>query len=181
MPETIAEPEAGPDAPPPTASTAPSRRATWLWRLAALVVVALAGALLYVAATNGAETKQTDTGDLVVTKLTPGDGAKALRQTQVGADLLEGFDGRLTINGTPIPEAQMDGVVDPSSPEARSADPNQPVRLRPNNRNRVFFVPGQAKVIEKLPQGKNTITVTYFRDGAPSLQRGSLTWTINVD
>lgn len=155
--------------------------ATWRWRLIVVAVLVAAGALFAYATTKADVTPPSSTGDLVVRKLTPGDDAKALRQTQVGADLLDGYDGRLAINGIEIPEEQMEGVVDPSSPEAARLDPDQPVQLRPNNRNRVFFLPGQGKVIEKLPQGDNEITVTYFKDGAPNLQRGALTWTINVD
>ncbi len=178
MPNTVTEPVVDPVPAEPVSSPV---MATWRWRLIVAVVLVLAGGLLAYANTRADTTPPTSTGDLVVRKLTPGADAKALRQTQVGADLLDGFDGRLTINGIPIPEDQMEGVVDPSSPEALRIDPDQPIQVRPNNRNRVFFLPGPGKVIEKLPQGDNTITVTYFKDGAPALQRGSLTWVINVD
>ncbi|HEX2576765.1 MAG TPA: hypothetical protein VHK88_10485 [Aquihabitans sp.] len=180
MTETVADPEveaAAPTPPPP----APSARSRWLWRLGAAAVLALAVGILVWGGSRAEVTQPTGTGDLVVDKISPGDGAKALRQTEVGADLKAGFDGRLTINGTAIPEEQMQGVVDPSSPEAARLPPEQQEKLRPNNRNRVYFLPGPGKVIEKLPQGEVVITVTYFRDGAPTLDRGSLTWTIDVD
>ena len=178
MTETVAEPVVDP-APPTTPG--PSTASKWLWRLGVLAVLAVAAAILYVGSSRAEVTQPTGTGDLVVRQLSPGRDAKALRQTEVGADLQDGFDGRLTINGIQIPEEQMEGVVDPSSTEAARVPEGQELRLRPNNRNRVYFAPGSNKVIEKLPQGEVTITVTYFRDGQPQLDRGSLTWTIDVD
>lgn len=178
MTETLAEPVVDPS--PPT-TPGPSSTSKWLWRLGVLGVLAVAAAILYLGSSRAEVTQPTGTGDLVVRQLSPGRDAKALRQTEVGADLKDGFDGRLTINGTPIPERQMEGVVDPSSAEAARLPGDQELQLRPNNRNRVYFAPGPNQVIEKLPQGDVTITVTYFRDGQPQLDRGSLTWTINVD
>ena len=181
MTETLAEPAVDAPEPTPSPPMGPSARSRWLWRLGALAVVAVAGAVLVWAGSRAEVTLPTSTGDPVVRQLSPGDGAKALRQTQIGADLQQGFDGRLTINGVEIPEEQMEGVIDPTSPEAANLPPAQQDLLRPNNRNRVFFLPGPGKVVEKLPQGEVTITVTYFRDQQPSVGRGSLTWTIDVD
>ncbi len=181
MTETLADPAVDASEPPPSPPVGPSARSRWLWRLGALAVVAVAGAVLVWAGSRAEVTLPTDTGDLVVRQLSPGDGAKALRQTQIGADLQQGFDGRLTVNGVDIPEEQMEGVIDPTSPEAANLPLAQQDLLRPNNRNRVFFLPGPGKVVEKLPQGEVTITVTYFRDQQPTVGRGSLTWTIDVD
>lgn len=178
MTETMAEPE---DRVTSTPVPPPSAASRWAWRIGPVLVLALAAGVLYLGSRRAEVTPPSGTGDPVVRALSPGDGAKALRQTEVGADLLDGFDGRLTINGTAIPEDEMEGVIDPSSPEAARLPPELADQLRPNNRNRVFFSPGPGKVIEKLPQGENVITVTYFRDGRPTVARGSLTWTIDVD
>lgn len=181
MSPTATDPTEAPTTPDPTEAGVPSTTSKWLWRIGSLLIVGVAVLVLVLGSSRAEVNRSSDTGDPVVNKLTPGQDAKALRQTQIGADLQEGFDGRLTVNGVEVPEAQMDGVVDPASPEAARLAPDQANQLRPNNRNRVFFSPGPGKVVEKLPQGDNEITVTYFRDGAPTLQRGSLTWTINVD
>lgn len=184
MTETVAQPEAAsapepaPEATPPSL---PSARSTWLWRLGSVALLAL-GVWVFVVASDRAETAlPTETGDPVVRQISPTDGSKALRQTQIGADLLDGYDGRLTINGVQIPEEQMEGVLDPTSPEAKTLPPEVRDQIRPNNRNRVYFQPSPGKVIEKLPQGRTEITVTYFQDGAPTLKRGSISWTIDVD
>lgn len=158
----------------------PARRSpltTWALRLVAVALLALAVGIL-VKGSQRAETSQpTKTGNFLVVSEFPLAGGEALHQTQVGAELKPGFDGRLTINGVAIPEAQMDGVIDPASPEAANNDSGL---LRPNNRNRVFFSPGPGKVLEELPQGKITVKVTYFKDRQPGTDQGSKTWTFDV-
>jgi len=173
--EPTAEPVVEPA--PPGAPQRPSPLRTWGRRLAILLVLALAVTIL-VKGSKRAETAQpTKTGNFVVVSQFPIDGGEALRQTEIGAVLQQGFDGRLTINGTAIPESQMEGVIDPNSPEAAN---NKSGLLRPNNRNRVYFSPGPGKVLVKLPQGKVTVKVTYFKDLQPGTDQGSKTWTFDV-
>ncbi|CAN5745229.1 hypothetical protein BH10ACT1_BH10ACT1_20890 [soil metagenome] len=168
---TVEEPVEDPTPPRPKALT------TWALRFVAVALLALAVGIL-VKGSQRAETAQpTTTGNFVVVKQFPLDGGEALRQTEVGAELQQGFDGRLTINGVAIPEAQMEGVIDPKSPEAAN---NASGLLRPNNRNRVYFSPGPGKVLEKLPQGKITVKVTYFKDLQPGTDQGAKTWTFDV-
>ena len=169
--------DAVPEAPPTEPSTQPPAR-RWGRRLAILALLAVAVGIL---AWGTRSTVSGDGGskDQIVVSQFPVPDALALRQTEVGADLLEGYDGRIVVNGTAIPEEQMEGVVDPTSPEA--AREGASAALRPNNRRHVFFAPGPGKVIEKLPQGKVVITVTYFRDGRPDVGRGAITWTITTN
>ncbi len=65
---------------------------------------------------------QDDLDPAVIISLFPTSDAQALRQTEVGADLAQGYDGRLTINGVEIPEEQMDGP----RPVARWIPPTWP-------------------------------------------------------
>ena len=166
------------EAPATSAGPSSNRRAVWGRRLVIVVLLAGAGWFL-VWGSQRAETGVPSTGEnAVVLNRFPGPDAMALRQTEVGADLAPGFDGRLTINGIAIPEDEMQGALDA---EARAETGYTGDEVRPNNRNHVFFLPGEDKVIEKLPQGEVTITVTYFRDQRPDTDRGSSTWTITVN
>ncbi len=171
-----------PDAPAPPAQpaapVAPTARQVWGRRLVIGLVLGVAFAIA-AWGMRGTVSGEGPSTNRVVQVRSPGPDALVLRQTEVGADLREGFDGRLVINGIAVPEDQMEGVVDPTSTEA-SQDGKTPA-LRPNNRRHVFFAPGPGKVLEKLPQGKVTITVNYFRDGEPGVDRGSDTWTITAN
>lgn len=121
----------------------------------ALVLVAVLGVLMV----RSGEGRETDTGDgTAIASYLPAPGGRVLRQSEVGVVLDDGWDGRLTINGVAIPEEQMVGAVDPSSPEY---DPE--VGPRPNTKSTVKFQPGPGKVITEYGTGSLDITVTYWR------------------
>lgn len=149
---------------------------TWLRRVLTTVLLVAVVAL----AAWGAQSASTDGEaalDPAIIGLSPIDGAQALRQTAVGADLAQGYDGRIIINGIEVPEEQMDGARDPKTVDPKDLAENG---IRPNNRNRVYFKPGPGKVIEEFDQGTVTITVRYFRERQESTSR-TVTWTIRVD
>jgi len=116
--------------------------------------------------------------DPVIVSQTPLPGSHALSQSEVSAVLLQGYDGRLTINGIAIPEGQMEGAVDPSS---MSAADFRKYGLRPNNRNTVAFQPGPGKVLTSLPTGEVTVTVHYFRDRLNQQGGRTVSWSFTVD
>lgn len=171
-------PTATPPAPPvdPAAPVAESARTVWVRRgiIAVLLIGATAGLIW---GGSQAETGlPKPEGDAAVVALFPPPNSQVLSQTEVGAQLKDGYDGRLSINGVAVPEAELEGVLVPGSPEAVGYTGKE---LRPNNRNRVFFKPGPGKSVESLRQGRNIITIRYFKDGRPSTSR-TATWAINV-
>jgi hypothetical protein len=107
----------------------------------------------------------------------PAPGGRALRQTDVGAELLVGYDGRLTVNGIEIPEEDMEGAVDPST---LSEEELRQYGVRPTSRNRVVFRPGPGKVIEEFEPGEVTIVLRYFKDFRADTTSRVVTWTVNV-
>ncbi len=142
--------------------------------IALVLISALAVAVWMVASSNSGQNDGLDKA--VIISLTPNDGAQALRQTEVGADLAVGYDGRLTINGIEIPEEQMVGARDPSlvAPDDLKAN-----GLRANNRNQVYFKPGPGKVIETFDQGTVDIVLRYFKEAGGS-NGGTVRWSIKV-
>lgn len=114
--------------------------------------------------------------DPAVVRRVPAPGAHVLSQTSVGAQLLPGYDGRIIIDGRNIPEDQMDGAAPQGSP---AYDPRYGVR--PNNKNKVFFTPGPAKVIDRYRTGEVHITIRFWRiaDG-PSAAR-TISWAFFVN
>lgn len=111
-----------------------------------------------------------------VVREVPIPGSHVLHQAQVGAVLKTGYDGRITVNGTEIPEQQMDGAIPVSAP---TYDPR--LGPRPNTRNLVLFTPGEHKVIDAYDRGTVTIEVRYWKvDEGPSRSK-SISWTISVN
>lgn len=146
-------------------------------RVGIVLALAFGVFLLMQAAKRDDTTVPDETGNARVVTQYPLPDAQAPRQTQVGVELAEGFDGRLTIAGTPIPEEQLDGARDPAS---LTEEQLRKYGIRPNNRNRLFFTPGPDKVLESIPEGEVTVIVTYFRDRQPGVDAGTYTWTFTI-
>lgn len=150
---------------------------TWLRRTVIIVALSVSFALFAWGSQGARSGGGDDNLDGAIVALSPVDGAQALRQTSVGAELAPGYDGRLTVNGIAIPEEQMDGAIDPASV---SAEDLERYGLRPNNRNRVYFTPGPGKVIEEYDTGTVNIALRYFEERQEASAR-TVTWSIRVD
>jgi len=165
---------------PALASPAPEPIGGWPnWLRRTVIGVALLTAFAAAAWLIGStdSNQNADLNKAVIISLTPNEGAQAVRQTEVGADLAVGYDGRLTINGIEIPEDQMVGARDPKDVSPEDLAQNG---LRPNNRNQVYFKPGPGKVIEKFEPGTIDITLRYFKDGQPNEGAGTVQWSIKA-
>ena len=172
--ENPTEPGALPAGPPPELRSWP----TWVRRTIIGLVLALAALVLVWGTQGGSPNDDADLASGAVVALFPVNDGQALHQTQIGADLAVGYDGRLTINGTRIPEEQMVGARDPKTVEPSDLKQNG---VRPNNRNSVYFKPGPGKVIEELDNGTVTVTLKYFREGREAATSRTVTWSFRVD
>jgi hypothetical protein len=172
---------ATPETPEDTAETrpaGPSATATWVRRGVIAVLLAGAVAVLAIGGRDADTDGVTTDRDPAIVSQFPMPGATALRQTEIGATLRPGYDGRLVINGVEIPEDQMMGAIDPAS-----VTPEELRRfgIRPNNRNTVFFNPGPGKVITELPNGEVSVSVRYFKDRQDQTRGRTVSWTFQVD
>jgi hypothetical protein len=162
---------------PPPASVSADR---WRWprRIASLVALALA-IVFCVRAIQRAPSPgviQSDATDPAIVRQVPEPGGHVLHQTSIGVDLLSGYDGRLTIDGTVIPEDEMDGAAPPGSP---AYDPRYGVR--PNTTEPVFFTPGKGKVLDRYGTGEVHITVRFWRIADGERSARSVSWAFFVN
>ncbi len=81
-----------------------------------------------------------------------------LRQTEIFVELAPQFRGALTVNGTPVPDDQLDVI---------------------EGLNRYAFTPGEGKEIEELPPGRACAVVDYTSVD-PSAEGGTYRWCFNV-
>jgi len=145
--------------------------------VATTAVLALAAGIFAYSCSKGETAGDTSEHPAIVAQF-PAPGGRAPRQTDVGAELMVGYDGRLTINGIDIPEEEMEGAVDPSM--VTEAELRQ-FGIRPTSRNRVIFRPGPGKVIEELEPGVITVVLRYFKDSRAGTTSRVVTWTAHVD
>lgn len=176
MSETAHRSLSGNGSGPAAARPAPPAANPWPRRVATTAVLLLAAAILAYGCSVGESAKEGSESSVIVAQY-PAPGGRALRQTEVGAELEVGYDGRLTVNGVAIPEEDMEGAVDPSTVSEENL---QRYGIRPQNRNRVIFRPGPGKVIEELEPGEVTITLRWFPDRREDQGGGVVTWTITV-
>lgn len=92
---------------------------------------------------------------LVIEALVPGEMDGTLRQGEVGIDLIAGWDASLSVNGTPIPDDELDRVVD---------------------LGQITFTPRDGKAVPYLQAGQNCATATYWQIATGPEQSFTRTW-----
>lgn len=148
-----------------------------------VIVLGLLAAVgcLVVAARSAGDSEDTVAGSSAIVSFLPTPGGRVLRQSEVGVELEDGYDGRLTIDGVAIPEEQMVGAIDPDSAEYRQLpDELRDKGPRPNNKNVVKFQPGPGKALTEYDTGSVEITVRYWRIADGSATAETTTYTIRV-
>jgi hypothetical protein len=151
-------------------------------RLVIVAIVAAAIAILVVTQRSGEDSDGGGTGCVhpAVVAFDPCPGSRILRQAQVGVELKPGYDGRITVNGIPVPENQMQGAIVPGTEAYEQLTPEQrQLGVRPNNKNVVKFQPGDGKVVEEF-SGQVKVLIRFWRieDGEQSAD--TLNYTVFV-
>lgn len=164
---------------PTTATPRPADRWRWPRRIGAVCALAAAVVFVVVAvqrAPSSPEGGVAAAGDPAVVRQTPAPGSHVLRQSSVGAELLPGYDGELTVNGRTIPEDQLDNAIGPDHP---GYDPD--LGVRPNTRNQVFYTPGPGRELERYDTGEVEVTLRFWKivDG-PATAR-TISWVFFVN
>lgn len=141
-------------------STPPTGRVQyprWLWAVGFVVVAIIAAAVAGLAAVGNQDSTTLDSS--AIEQLVPPVNAKILQQAPVGVDLAPGYEGKLIVNGIPIPEAQTDVT---------------------KGLNLIQFQPGPGKVIEHLNAGQNCMIATYWRSSIGPSDATSRSWCFTV-
>ncbi len=132
--------------------------------LGGVVVVAVAAIVFGV--TRGRTGPEVTVTDAAVELQVPRPGELALRQAQVGVDLVAGYAGALVIDGVEIPPDQYT-VADPGN-------------LETNPLGQFFFQPGPGKEIEEFAPGDHTITAELWPVAEGRDRSRRVTWTFSV-
>ncbi|HEX2698913.1 MAG TPA: hypothetical protein VHM89_01760 [Acidimicrobiales bacterium] len=82
-----------------------------------------------------------------------------LRQTEIFAELDKSYKGTLAVNGTVIPDDQLDII---------------------EGLNRYSFTPGDGHEIDELPPGRNCAVISFDLAVNPGGDPGSFRWCFNV-
>ncbi len=91
--------------------------------------------------------------------VSPEPGSLQLRQTEIFVELDPAYTGSLTINGTVIPNDQLDVI---------------------EGLNRYSFTPADGKEIDELPPGRTCAVIAFDQAVNPGADPGSFRWCFNV-
>jgi hypothetical protein len=107
------------------------------------------------------------------------DAVQVLAQTQVVADLAEGFEGRLRIDDIDFPTQRMEDLTDDQVQPGEQVEIPPGVVFEPGN-DTLTFTPGPGIEIERFDEGIHRATVLYWPVERGEGAARSYSWTFNV-
>ena len=150
-------------------------------RLAILGALAVAVACLVVAGRSGGSSGEGEGYDRAIVSYLPAPGGRVPRQSEVGVELAPGYDGRLTINGVPIPETEMLGAIVPGTEAyAQLSEDQRRLGPRPNNKNVVKYRTGEGKAVPELDTGAVQMEISFWRVAEGPQAARQVSYTIRV-
>ncbi|MEO7836299.1 MAG: hypothetical protein ABIS21_01505 [Acidimicrobiales bacterium] len=128
-------------------------------RVVMSVLLAFSLAALYMAFTLHDDSPNPRLRPQAIRAVSPQPGSLQLRQTEIFVELAPEFRGALSVNGTPVPDDQLDVI---------------------EGLNRYAFTPGTGKEIEELPPGRACAVVDYTPVDGSAPPAGTFRWCFNV-
>lgn len=128
-------------------------------RVVSSVLLSVAFAGLVVAFWEHDDSPTTAPPPRQVLTVSPEPGSLQLRQTEIFAELDPTYTGGLEINGTAIPDDQLDVI---------------------EGLNRIAFTPREGLELEELPPGRTCAVVTFDQTISPGGDPGRYRWCFNV-
>ena len=128
-------------------------------RVVSSLLLALAAAGMYTAFILHDDTPNPRLRPSAVRTVSPEPASLQLRQTEIFVELEPAYRGALSVNGTVIPDDQLD-VID--------------------GLNRYSFTPGEGREIDELPPGRTCAEVSFQLVTDPDAEPGRYRWCFNV-
>ena len=117
-----------------------------------------------------------------IESLSPGNGDRVLRQSEVIVDFIDGFTGKLTIDGIEITTSRLDELTS----GGMQPKPGEQVELPPNaifdpGTYTLKFRPTENAPIEEFTQGSHRATVKYWLLEEGETKARTYSWEFSVD
>ena len=99
-----------------------------------------------------------------IERMSPADGDRVLRQSQIIIDFADGYEAALVIDGLELPVTRLDELTTSGAQPAPGAQVELPATavFDPGN-NVLSFQPQTGAAIEEFAQGEHTATVRYWK------------------
>ena len=118
----------------------------------------------------------------VIERMSPGDGDRVLRQSQIIVDFVEGYEAVLFIDGIELPTTRLDELT----ASGQQAAPGAQVELPPTavfdpGNFIISFQPQVGATIEEFTQGEHEAKVLYWGIGDGREKSRVYTWKFDTD
>jgi hypothetical protein len=107
------------------------------------------------------------------------DAVQVLAQAQVVADLAEGYEGRMTVDGVELATMRLENLTDDNVEPGAQVEIPAGVVFEPGN-DTLTFTPGPGIDIEQFDDGLHRVTVVYWPVDRGEAAARSYSWTFNV-
>lgn len=99
-----------------------------------------------------------------IERMSPADGDRVLRQSQIIIDFVDGYEASLNIDGIELPVTRLDELTTSGAQPAPGAQVELPATavFDPGN-NVISFQPQPGALIESFMQGEHVATVRYWK------------------
>lgn len=117
-----------------------------------------------------------------IERMSPADGDRVLRQSQIIIDMADGYEGVLTIDGIRLPVTRLDELSMSGAAPAPGAQVELPATavFDPGN-NVLSFQPQPGALIESFTQGEHVATLEYWKTLEGSSGARSYQWRFVTD
>ena len=117
-----------------------------------------------------------------IDNMSPGDGDRVLRQSNIFIDFITGYTGELTIDGITLETSRLDELTN----SGKQPIPGEQVELPPNaifdpGNYTLSFLPTAGAAIEKFTQGQHQATVRYWKETGDKNESRTYSWKFYVD
>ena len=101
---------------------------------------------------------------VAIERMSPADGDRVLRQSQIIIDFVDGYEASLNIDGIELPVTRLDELTTSGAQPAPGAQVELPATavFDPGN-NVISFQPQPGALIESFAQGEHVATVRYWK------------------
>jgi hypothetical protein len=113
-----------------------------------------------------------------IERISPGKGDSVLRQTEILADLIPGYEGELVIDGQTLPVEEVVAESDPKPGESAAAGALT-TTFDPGS-NVLRYLPQDGAPIAQFAQGTHEVKVVYWRIDEGRAKALSYTWQFKV-
>jgi len=119
---------------------------------------------------------------VAIERMSPADGDRVLRQSQIVVDFVDGYEAELTIDGILLPTTRLDQLTS----SGRAPSPGAQVELPPTavydpGNFIISYQPQPGAPIEAFSQGEHEASVRYWRIEDGEAKSRSYLWRFTTD